>query len=674
MNKINLIFIILISFLAFVVFNAWIFSPVISSGDSWYYFPQMFDNLYLYPYAWYSTAMGNGLGGQGYVHQNVSMVAFTVLYFAKSVGTSWETASRLLLYLPYVLISLFSSIFLIRKLFPENNFWIFTPIIFVFNSYILMTVGGGQIITAISYAIMPLTVYAFITLSEKVNTDKLDVLIITISCSFLLIVQTILDLRIAFITSVAVFVWLIITLINKFSLKTLFVFVLPYIFLTLINLFWLIPVVLYGIDPIKELGSAYRSTKVVEFLSFAKLENSIALMHPYFPENIFGKVGFMRPEFLFLPILAFASLLFIKKNNKYNKTILYFAIIGLLGIFLGKGANDPFGNFYIFMFDNVPGFQLFRDSFKWYGLTALSFSILIPYSIREIYLFLKNTNRFKRIRSARLEIIFIAITSLLILFILKPAVTGELKGTFKPRVVPQSYVQLNDFLASDEGFYRILWVPQNMQFGHSTNSHISISGRDFFREYNLESLTKKISSPSARRVLEEASVKYIIVPEDTESEIYLTDRVYDDKKYQKIVSDIEEIPWLMHEQSFGKVKVYKTADYKSRFWCDCEADIDYEIVNPTRYKLKVTGAGKNDKLIFSEAYSPKWVLREESGKLQYSKPYNKFFNSFALPENDSKFEVIYEPQKLVDIGVRISALTIIVLLVLFFLIIVKRKK
>ena len=144
-------------------------------------------------------------------------------------------------------------------------------------------------------------------------------------------------------------------------------------------------------NPIEDLGLAYSSLEAVKFFSFAKLEDTIGLLHPNWPENVFGKVGFPKPEFFILPLLAFCSLFFIKNEEKNKrKYILYFIVLGLLGIFLAKGTNEPFGVIYLWMFNHIPGFVMFRDPSKWYILIVISYSMLIPYSISKIYEYLKS--------------------------------------------------------------------------------------------------------------------------------------------------------------------------------------------------------------------------------------------------------------------------------------------
>ena len=73
-----------------------------------------------------------------------------------------------------------------------------------------------------------------------------------------------------------------------------------------------------------------------------------------------------------------------EKNVIIKKQIRFFLILSLLGVFLAKGSNEPFGQIYIWLFEHIPGFVMFRDPTKWYMLIAVSYSVLIPYSIYKI--------------------------------------------------------------------------------------------------------------------------------------------------------------------------------------------------------------------------------------------------------------------------------------------------
>ncbi len=677
----------LIMFLLLVlwVFKSWFLSPTISAGDFWYYFRSMFDNYHLYPYAWYTAGISNGMGWQGFAYQNGMIISAAAVGFAKLFNLSWENSSRFIFYIPFIFLSFTSSAFFIKKVFPKNKFWILSPIIFSLNTYVLMTIGGGQLPTALSYAFMPFTIFSFMKLAEKVSSKKAEIIQYIILCSLLLAVQTLLDLRIAFITSIAVLIYLVFEFWDKglkIGLKTLIFYSFSFIILALINSYWIIPVIFFGINPIEQLGIAYSSSGIVEFLGFARFENSISLLHPYWPENIFGKVGFMRWEFLLLPIIAFSSLLFIGKDRKETKYILFFAVIGLLGIFLGKGASEPLGNLYIWVFDNIPGFQLFRDSFKWYTLIIISYSILIPFTAWNVYKWIEKYKQFSilnfkfsiKSKYFNFQNVFAVLVFVYLLFLIRPAILGQIGGTFQVRDVPKSYIQLDNFLSQDESFFRTLWIPNTMLFGHYTNNHPQISARDYFKDYNLDSLSATVASASSQDILDLASVKYVIIPEDTESQIYLTDRKYDESKYQFIVGSLEKAQWLEKIDQFGKVVVYKAPNYKDHFWCECDAKISYEFINPTKYIVKINNAEKGDRLIFSESFDEKWVAKKENFEVN-SEVYEGKFNSFRLPEGDYGLEIYYSPQDLVDLGVKISVLTLFTtIIILASSLLMRRKK
>jgi hypothetical protein len=673
--KLNIAQFVLIILLTIFVYGVWLFSPVIAAGDWWYYFPNMFENHFTQPFAWSTYTSVNGLGGQGFAYIPTYLLIGNVQEGAKILGLSWAVASKLFFYIPFVFISISSSIFLLKKLFPENPYWIFAPLIFVFNTYALMLVGGGQILTGISYAFLPVTLLVFMfLLNEKLLTKQRAGFYITAG-AILFSIQCLFDLRIAYITAVAIGIYILVKfLFKELRIKNLITVFVSFIMIAFINFYWISPLVLLGVDPIRELGSNYSSTKIVEFLSFAKLENSIGLMHPYWPENIFGKIGFMKAEFLLLPILAFSSLFFIKKKSDESKYILFFSLVGLLGIFLGKGASDPLGNIYTWLFSNLPGFQLFRDSFKWYTLIILSYSVLIPFTIYEISKLISSKDKiFKKNKIISFSNIFVFLILVYLIFLIHPAVIGRLGGTFQAKNIPQEYSSLNNYLDNDKNFYRALWIPNTMLFGTFTNNHPQISARDFFNQYDHKKLIRKINSEESKNILSNSSVKYVIVPKDTEREIYLTERKYDPIKYEYIVKSLDNIDWLTRDREFGEVIVYKTTENRDHFWCDCGANISFKFINPTKYEIDIKNAKNGDILIFSEQFDKNWVANGESFSIS-SEPYEKRFNSFKIPEGSHKITVEYASQSLINSAFKISLISFIVTISVFIFCLIKKWK
>lgn len=406
----KLIFLLLAAVLILITCINWFLPGNLTGGDSIFYFKEAYKNFPIQPYAW-STDRGAGLG-----EINVPLLwgyeinAFFISVLGKTIGFDWSIIYRFIFYFPYLIISLFSAWYLAKKTIVQDTYAIFASLIYTLNTYILMIMAGGQANFGLSYALVPIVLYKFIALFEctidefrnKQSVDFMFLLRSAIISGILLSLQMMLDLRVAYVTLLAFGLFFIMNIGKLFTgnivrnnfLVLFFVFIFPIGITVLLLAYWIIPTIVIGANPVDQLGGGYGTqAQGVIFLSFAKYENTLSLLHPNWPENIFGKVYFMRPEYLLLPIMAFSSLLFLKTKNKekmsVNKFILYFALLGLIGAFFAKGANDPFGGVYLWLFSKVPGFNAFRDPTKWYAFIAISYSVLIPYTIQQLTTFKK---------------------------------------------------------------------------------------------------------------------------------------------------------------------------------------------------------------------------------------------------------------------------------------------
>ena len=576
-----------------------------------------------------------------------------------------------------------------------------------------MIAGGGQMGIAMAYAIAPLVLYIFIKTIDFFKLPKniqypVSNIQYPIIAGLLLSLQIIFDLRIAYITLTAVAVYAVFSIMNYVLSKEVlrkkiyyilyfifYIFIVPGTVTFLLNAFWVLPTLVSSRNPIEELGLAYSSLDAVRFFSFAKLENTFGLLHPNWPENIFGKTGFLKPEFLILPILAFSSLLFVtnskvkSQNSKLqlktqnfdnnltikqsnNKTIIiFFTILGLLGAFLAKGANEPFGGVYLWLFDNFPGFIMFRDPTKWYTLVALSYSILIPFSVWNIYGLL--SSKFK-VQSSKVQFkiknyipnLFLILTSLFLILLIRPAIFGQLTGTFKTTSVPSDYIKLEKFLSSQNNFSRTFWVPAIQRFGFYSNTHPAIPAQNLFKTVENAEIIKKVEI--SETLLQESGVRYVIVPFDSQGEIYLKDRKYNNEIYQKTINEVKKIPYLKQVGGFGKIAVFEVSNPKDHFYFKDlrpkieDQSIKYQYISPVEYKLEVKNAKIGDRIIFSESYDASWIAQSLKFKVQSLK-FNNRFNSFTLKDSgDYSLIVYYYPQILVNIGMLISGLTLVLIL------------
>jgi len=431
------------------------------------------------------------------------------------VGVSWAITEKIFWFFPFIILSFFSSYRLTKSALGA--------LIYTTNTYALMIVGGGQMGVAMAYAVAPLVLKRFIFQSSIFKS-----VLIT---GAILAIQVMLDPRIAILTLVASILYYVFKL-REIPLLPIGTSIGIAAFL---NLYWIVPLLRSQTSIAQQLGEA--TVGSVNFLSFATFEQTISLLHPNWPENIFGKVHFMQPEFLFIPIIAFLSLLIAKKS----RTVLYFSFLALLGAFLAKGANPPFSEVYVWLFDHVPGFILFRDPSKFYLYPALAFSILIPITIQ------------RRRGSKIFPLFFLLLWS----FILREALLGKLTGTFRPMPMPAEYVKLKDFLNPQPQVFQTLWIPQRQRFGFSSKLHPSIDAQLLFKQSSISGMIQLVTTEKTQKELTAMQVKYVIVPYDSRGELFLTDRKYDETLYFDTIHNLSVIPWLHKIDSFSHIGVFE---------------------------------------------------------------------------------------------------------------------
>ncbi len=419
----------------------------------------------------------------------------------QNLGLSWHLVERLFWFWPWVAVSFYSSLRLTKS-------WL-GALIYTTNTYALMVVGGGQMGVAMAYSLAPLVLHTYTKSSTKHNALLLTGLLLALEVMF--------DPRIALLTfTAAVLYWIII--FPKEVKSLLWWFGVPLIIVAVLHSYWWVP---FLKNP-NLLGIQFRgvSTEAVKYLSFGSFSAALGLLHPNWPENIFGKVYFLKPEFLVIPLLGFGSLLFVRsiKNRLHQRTILFFVLLVLAGAFLAKGSQEPFGSLYIWLFNYVPLFNLFRDSTKFYLWIALGYSCLIPMALAQ----------FKRWRWVGFA--FLLFWS----FTLREALMGNLNGTFQPVEVPKEYVQLKDFLKFQPQYYKTSWYPAKSRFTFENTLHPAI----------------EFSSVSA-------NVRYVIVPVDVRGEIFVTDRMYDEVKHQEAIISIATMSGIRRLEEFKDLAVFE---------------------------------------------------------------------------------------------------------------------
>jgi hypothetical protein len=256
------------------------------------------------------------------------------------------------------------------------------------------------------------------------------------------------------------------------------------------------------------------------------------------------------------------------------------------------------------------------------------------------------------------------------LFTIRQAVLGQLGGTFKQHTIPQEYVELEKFLSSQSNFSRTFWIPSLQKFGYYSSLHPAVNGENFFHVASISRVLDLLGKQETENKLQEASIKYVIVPYDSEGELFVTGRKYDNKMYKDTIASAFSIPWLTRINGFGKIAVFQVPSPKEHFFlvpitncglriAGCPKIVKITFMNPTKYEVTLQNVQKGDRLVFSESYDSHWELTSQ--KIP-SEKYHGLLNSFVLSNSGSyTVTVEFTLQKWVNLGLVVSMISIVVI-------------
>jgi hypothetical protein len=175
---------------------------------------------------------------------------------------------------------------------------------------------------------------------------------------------------------------------------------------------------------------------------------------------------------ILLPSIAITAILL--RRNKLTLTL-----SGLLvaGFFLGKGVLEPLGAFYSWLafpsikIISVQSF-LFKYPYVFLSTVGLAVAVLSAVLVAELFGRVK-FNGFSPMRFSLKPhrgpiVLFFSIISLIAL-VGAPLLTGNLNGALSPVTLPDQYKELNAFFSSQNGSFRVMYVPQEANFDWSAN-------------------------------------------------------------------------------------------------------------------------------------------------------------------------------------------------------------
>ena len=409
----------------------------------------------------------------------------------------WE---KIVFFFPLIIIAPLASYYLIRRYVPK---WpaVLGSLIYTYNTYFIVR-QADHLNIAMGYALAPALILAFMIFLESRSRQKQifagSIFII------LLLASSIYEIRVTYITVVILVLYSLYALATRqIKFKPL---IIPAILLggfsLLISAYWL-----QSIASSFSSGTVAQLTSRPVFESFQTILNGFTLSYSAWTGA--KPAAFTRqtilPYFYLLPLLFVAGMYFCRKN----KAAIFWGGIGLLGVFLVKGSNIPFTGVYGLLFNYVPGFKLFRESSKFYLLTTLAYSILIPMFIT--WLAAEFKARHSRLSMAAIvasvgTVLVVAIAGSL------PIITGGFEALTTARIIPSSYIELNKTIYADTSTFRTLWLPQFSRWSYYDNDHSRINASDVVTLLDKASIFQLTDSITFNKVMSEGLVKYAVVP------------------------------------------------------------------------------------------------------------------------------------------------------------------
>lgn len=532
-NKKTLTAVAILIGITILTHQAWLLSFATIIGSDWgFFYPQTMQEWFPIHSIW------NPQLNFGY-YDFVS-VPFLLPYFLRSslavLHVDFNIIDRLLYLYPVALLAPLAMFFLCFQLTKNRKASVIGALVYSINTYFL-TIQIGHFTLALVYALFPLI---FLVFNSFLKTPKYLKLLLLLLLLFIAFSN---EARIAFLGIMVLFFYFIFSLFylrkqysfKKFGTISGYIIFGGILFLGLLS-FMIVPLLLFRDIGIEEVAG--RGFFGAEFFP---IQNAFTLFHPFWNGVITTEFIPQPIPFYFwsFPIVAFASLFFIKRDKK----ILFFASLALIGIFLGKGITDPLGNIYSWLYFKVPGFSFFREPSKFYFIIAFAYSVLFAYFTAGFFEQKKSrlTSGVKYIITKSLYLVLLAVVFVVIA---SPVIHGTLGDAFRKTSVPEEYYALKDYLVNQKEFFRTMYIPNYQRFQVLTENHPSIA------YYGVNKDLQTINP----EILKLFSVKYIIAPYDSTNDVY---RHYAPREiWERKISEHKEFE-KVNIPALGKISVYE---------------------------------------------------------------------------------------------------------------------
>jgi hypothetical protein len=639
---------LILAVLLLLVYQQWIFhSTYLVAGDWIFHNQGSLLVFYRWPQLW-DSVWGFGTMDILPVFDFIQLGYGVLAHFF-----NYAILERLFYFWPILIFSYIGIIKLGRLIFKDDKIGLFFfAILFLFNTYIL-SVQTGFITYANVYALSPIVFYTFIKLlNERWNVRNV------LLASFSLMLCSFYEPRGLIALSYFLSIYVVYVLLRTKSSKigVILRFVSTYIVFGTLNLYWVLP---------NFFSSSFNgiASTVSVFVPFNSLLDVFAYHNYAWQGNVFTDfrmVAFHKipPSFYFfiVAMLTFSAVFFLKKIKR-SQFVLFLLGSSLIGIFLLKQQNPPFGIVYEWLFHHMPTFNLFRESNK-FLVFFLPISLLFGFSVS----FLAS-----KIKILSVKFIFLLSVTALVLINIVPVLNQQIQTLFIGQRMPEEYRMLNDIIFSQPMYSRNLFVPTDSNWIAYSDLHPKVGAVTMIQSDWMDFVNYKQHDNSwpeqdqimdvfhenfSNQLFDISSIKYVIIPlqdKMTVDDLFFPYGGYTNPNIRQwYIDDLDTVEWLkkvdlgtkgivVYENEQARDHLYTTKEQESVHKTVGSGHVDYTFVDPTEYQISLKNIKENMYINFSEKYHPGWRLR--AGTFHWFDALidkNYFLDAQDHSENDAK--------------------------------------
>ena len=241
--------------------------------------------------------------------------------------------------------------------------------------------------------------------------------------------------------------------------------IVKYMFYFLIN----ISIKQYAVTSYDHIGHLENISKNLTFLKFFRISEfgSNSIFKGDFIRHFLGYNNTWLIFLSFIPIIIIIiSILGLRRNKDRN--IVFFFLLIIIGLFFSKGSHSPLGNIYIFLFENLPGFWVFKSpDYRFLPIVILAYSLLLGRGVEVIRAKMSNL-KWTDLAKNTINKTFIFLIVIIILLNSWPLLTGDVvkKGVRNQPgyevEVPSYWFEMSDYINQFDENSRVFILPGNV--------------------------------------------------------------------------------------------------------------------------------------------------------------------------------------------------------------------